>query len=310
MIFIWRICMNISYDHYKIFYYVVRYGSFTRAANALTSNQPNITRAVSILESQLGCTLFIRTNRGVKLTSEGQKLYEHIKPAVEQINKGEEELALHKTLRSGIISIGASEIALRCFLLPVLADFHKKYSGVKLKISNFSTPQAISALHKGLVDIAFVTTPTSDMKGLKGVNIRKIREIPVCSPELEHLAKKALGYNDIANYPLITLSEGTKSYDMYRDLFVQNGVAFDPDIEVATADMILPMVRSGLGIGFVPEPFLNGVQGVIRLKLKDKLPQRQICCIKAAQHSLSSAASELERMVTVKIKGTTSEQPV
>ena len=59
--------MNISYDHYKIFYYVVRYGSFTRAANALTSNQPNITRAVSILESQLGCTLFIRTNRGVKL---------------------------------------------------------------------------------------------------------------------------------------------------------------------------------------------------------------------------------------------------
>ena len=112
--------MNISYDHYRIFYYVVRYGSFTKAASALTSNQPNITRAMGILESELGCTLFIRTNRGVKLTAEGQRLYEHIKPAVEQIQTGEEELALRKTLQSGIISIGASEIALRCFLLPLL----------------------------------------------------------------------------------------------------------------------------------------------------------------------------------------------
>ena len=292
--------MNISYDHYRIFYYVVRYGSFTKAANALTSNQPNITRAMGILESELGCTLFIRTNRGVKLTAEGQRLYEHIKPAVEQIQTGEEELALRKTLRSGIISIGASEIALRCFLLPVLTQFHKKYSGVKLRISNFSTPQAISALHKGVVDIAFVTTPTSDMKGLRAVNIRKIHELPVCSAELGHLAKKALGYDEIAQYPLISLSEGTKSYYMYRDIFVQNGVAFDPDIEVATADMILPMVRSGLGIGFVPEPFLNGAQGIIRLKLKGKPPERQICCIKTAQHSLSSAARELEKMVTEK----------
>jgi DNA-binding transcriptional LysR family regulator len=87
---------------------------------------------------------------------------------------------------------------------------------------------------------------------------------------------------------------------MYRDIFVQNGVAFDPDIEVATADLILPMVRSGLGIGFVPEPFLNGVQGVIKLKLKGKPPERQICCIKNVQHSLSSAARELEKMVTGK----------
>ncbi len=293
--------MNISYDHYRIFYYVVRYGSFTKAANALTSNQPNITRAMGILESELGCTLFIRTNRGVKLTAEGQQLYEHIKPAVEQIQTGEEELALHKTLQSGIISIGASEIALRCFLLNVLAQFHRKYSGVKLKISNFSTPQAISALHKGVVDIAFVTTPTGDMKGLKAVNIRKVRELPVCSAELEHLADKALGYDEIARYPLISLSEGTKSYDMYRDIFAQSGVAFKPDIEVATADLILPMVRSGLGIGFVPEPFLNAEHGVIRLKLKDEPPQRQICCIKTAQHSLSSAARELEKMVTEKI---------
>ena len=68
--------MNISYDHYKIFYYVTKYGSITRAANALTLNQPNITRTIKTLEAELECTLFERTNKGVRLTPEGEKLYE------------------------------------------------------------------------------------------------------------------------------------------------------------------------------------------------------------------------------------------
>jgi len=46
--------MYISYDYYKIFYYVAKCGSFTRAADILLSNQPNLTRAVKNLEQELG----------------------------------------------------------------------------------------------------------------------------------------------------------------------------------------------------------------------------------------------------------------
>lgn len=56
--------MNISYDYYRIFYYVAKYKSFTLAAQALLASQPNITRTVKCLETALGCTLFIRSNRG------------------------------------------------------------------------------------------------------------------------------------------------------------------------------------------------------------------------------------------------------
>ena len=73
--------MNISYDYYRIFYYVAKCGSFTQAANALLGNQPNITRAIKSLEYELGCTLFIRSNKGVALTPEGEKLYQHIEVA-------------------------------------------------------------------------------------------------------------------------------------------------------------------------------------------------------------------------------------
>ena len=58
--------MNINFEYYKIFYYVAKYGNLTKAAHVLGNSQPNITRAMNCLESEIRCTLFIRTNRGVR----------------------------------------------------------------------------------------------------------------------------------------------------------------------------------------------------------------------------------------------------
>ena len=63
--------MNISYDYYRVFYFAAIHGSFTRAAAALMTNQPNVTRIISNLEGELGCPLFTRSKRGVALTPEG-----------------------------------------------------------------------------------------------------------------------------------------------------------------------------------------------------------------------------------------------
>ena len=59
--------MEVTYDYYRIFYYAAKYKSFSQAATILMSNQPNVTRAIHNLESQLGCRLFIRSNRGQSL---------------------------------------------------------------------------------------------------------------------------------------------------------------------------------------------------------------------------------------------------
>ena len=53
----------ITYDYYRIFYFVAQYHSFTKAAEILKNNQPNITRCMNNLESELGCKLFIRSHQ-------------------------------------------------------------------------------------------------------------------------------------------------------------------------------------------------------------------------------------------------------
>ena len=76
----------------------------------------------------------------------GKKLYEHVAIAYEQLQIGEEEIRQNGELENGLVSIGASENALRLVLLSRLEKFHEQYPHVRLRISNHSTPQAIQAL--------------------------------------------------------------------------------------------------------------------------------------------------------------------
>ena len=95
--------MAVPYDYYRIFYYVAQHKSFTKAAEALGNNQPNITRCMNNLEQDLGCKLFVRTNHGVSLTPEGQRLYSRAAVAFEQLRLGESEIRADCSLRTGSI---------------------------------------------------------------------------------------------------------------------------------------------------------------------------------------------------------------
>ena len=77
--------MDINFEYYKIFYYVAKYKNITRAAAALGSNQPNVTRVMKLLEEGLQCKLLGREARGIALTQEGERLYAHVEVAFHQL---------------------------------------------------------------------------------------------------------------------------------------------------------------------------------------------------------------------------------
>lgn len=290
--------MNISYEYYRVFYYAAKCGNITKAAKALTSNQPNVTRIIKALEENLGCALFVRSHNGIAMTPEGERLYAHVKIAVENITAGEEELACRKGLQKGLVSIAASEVALRCLLLPILNQYRHRYPGVQMKISNHSTPQAIAALLNGLADIAVVTTPLDKSDRVRVTKIREFHECAVCGDAYTSLLSAPLSLSDLSDTPLICLGASTKTYAFYAELFARHGLSIHPDMEAATADQILPMVRNNLGIGFVPEDFLTGESaGIHRLTLTEEIPPRAICLVTNKEVSLSAAARELEKMI-------------
>lgn len=289
--------MYITCDSYRIFYYVAKCGNVSKAAKLLLSNQPNLTRMIKKLEAELHCPLFSRSNKGMKLTSEGEQLYEHIRIAMEHIEAGESEILSSRNLENGTVFLAASEVALRCLLLPVLKEFRLLHPGIHIRVSNHSTPQAIDALKEGAADLALVTTPTVPSASLTETAVRPIREAAVCSPYFSGLLGREVALSELQDYPLISLGSGTKSYEFYSALFTTHGLNYKPDIEAFTADQILPMVEADLGIGFVPEEFLRKGDGVCRIRLKETIPERSIVLIKRKEQPLSAAARELERMI-------------
>lgn len=289
--------MYIGYDYYRIFYYVAKYGNVTQAARVLLNNQPNLTRAVKTLESELGCPLFIRSNRGMKLTPEGERLLRHIRIAIENIEAGEAEIIESRNLERGSVFVAASEVALHCVLLPVLKKYRSLYPGIKLKISNHSTPQAIDAIKNGFADIAVVTTPTLPSAMLDEITVRKFREVAVCSSAFSELWGRKVSFEELLSYPLISLGTQTKSYELYSDFFAGEGLRYQPETEAATADQIVPMVKADLGIGFVPEEFLEGIEGVSVIETENPLPEREIRVVKRREQPLGIAAKEMEKLI-------------
>ena len=115
-----------------------------------------------------------------------------------------------------------------------------------------------------------------------------------------HLCGQKLTLAELSAYPFISLGRETASYAFAYNLFAENGAAFSPDIEVATSDQILPLVRLDLGVAFLPEAFAAPAlqKGEIgRLTLAETIPPRQLLMARRSGQALSIAAKALEAMI-------------
>lgn len=292
--------MNTNFESYRTFYFVAKYGNITAAAEALYSEQPNVTRAIKNLERDLGCVLFTRSNKGVTLTPEGEMLYRRVAIAYEQIAAAEEELSRHNGFEEGLLRIGVSETALHEVLLSALVRYHALYPKIKFSLVNLTNTQAISAVKNQAVDFVLISTPFSLDKSLKSVPIKRFQDIVVCGERYRYLTGEKVSFRELTGLCIVSVNKTTKTYEYYRTLFRRYGLEFAPEIEVSTSNQILPIVKNNLGIGFIPASFAeneiaNGE--VFRLETEEEITPREVCLIKRADFSLSVAAKEFERLL-------------
>lgn len=292
--------MSTSFDSYKIFYYVAKYQNITAAAKALFLTQPTVSHCIHGLENELGCTLFIRSRKGVTLTPEGAILYEHVSIACEHIFKAEEKLKTIKSLSEGIIKIGASETTLHHYLLPYLKEFRLKHPKIKLKIANSNTPSTIAALKSGLIDVAILVM-TMDEKD-PDLNIYKLSSfqyIAIASDAFSELKDRPVSLKELCNYPLIGMEPSTFTRKLLDQYFLSHNYELKPYIELATADLITPMVKNNLGIGFAPYDFAKESlenESVFQLDVIEEMPQSEICAISSRTRPLSIASQTFLKM--------------
>lgn len=287
--------MNISYDWYRLFCAVADCKSITLASEKLYISQPAVSQGIRQLEEAIGCPLFLRTSKGVRLTAEGQLLYGYVTAGLHSIDEGERRLREMMRLESGEIKIGASDMTLEFCLLCYLEKFHASYPGVKIAITNNPTPQTIELLRQGRIDFAAVSEPVS-CDGFEKIPVREIRDIFICGSDSG--VPDGVKISDLADR--LILLEGNTSTRSYLDAeFRKRGFTASPKFELATSPQIVSFASRNMGVGCVVADFAESAiaDGVVRsVAVSDPLPPRSICIVRGEKEH-SRAADELLRMI-------------
>lgn len=291
--------MDINFEYYKAFYYVAKYKNITKAAAAMHSNQPNVTRIMKLLEAELKCKLLVREARGISLTDEGRRLYSHVEIAFHQLQNAQEELFTQSFGGTGTVDIGATETALHLFLLDALQEFKEMYPKVRIKIHNHSTPEILKNLAYGKLDFAIVTAPFEVTGQLLCEDLILFKEILVGSRQYHMLSSyKKWDLESLKAYPWVGIGAGTAACEWYRDFFFRNKVDIEPDTEAATSDLLIPLILGNMGIGFVPEAMAQPLleqQKLVRIPLKCEPPDRKICLVADKGRGGSAVSDELQK---------------
>jgi len=285
----------IKLDSYRVFCLVAKYQSISKAARALYATQPAVSQTIMNLESELGTRLFTRTSKGVKLTTDGQLLYEYVSSAINLIEVGEKKLSETQDLLYGEMKIGVGDTISRYYLLPYLERFHQNSPNIKLKIINRTTIDLCNLLKSGEIDIALCNLPVKD-PALEIVKCLDIHDIFVCGEKYKDLSLKRNSLADIMNYPLIFLERISNSRQYVEKYIASKGIKLQPEIELGSHDLLLEFARFNFGIACVIEEFsqdyLNNNK-LYKVLLDEEIPERSIgfCFLKSV--SLSAAAKKL-----------------
>lgn len=272
--------MNIDFELYRIFYTVANNGNITAAAKELNISQPAISKSIKNLEEQLGGTLFIRTKRGVILTSEGKEFYNYIKKAIEYITSAENKFTDLINLEIGCIRIGISTTLTKEFLLPYLEKFHKLYPNIDIMINTNISSELLTKLRNGLIDIVILNL--NNKKYDDDIEIIKCKEINDCfviNKDYLNLNNLNLSIKDLNNYPLILQAKESNTRDFIDNFAKECNVVLKPNMELASYTLVVTLAKIGFGIGYATKEYIKKElenEELFELKIKEAIPSRYI----------------------------------
>lgn len=280
---------------YRVFFIVSKYKNISHASEVLYVSQPAVSKSIKTLENALGVKLFLRSSKGVTLTSEGEVLYNHIENGFEEFLLGERLIEKLKNKDMGNIVIGVSTAIGKNYLVPKLESFIKIYPNFKINIINRPTIDTVQLVQEDKIDLAIVGPPQND-DNLQFVKLSRIHDILVASPDyLKKLSYTSL--EDLFNRGSFMLLENPNVTRNHIDNYFSNqNVNIIPDIEASNMDFLIECAKIGLGITSVIKEFI--LEDLKNKKLKEitldtPIPQRHIGVIYKNASNLSIASKTL-----------------
>lgn len=271
--------MNINIELYKTFFCVAKNKNITKASRELMISQPAVSKSIKTLEDQLGCSLFIRSKKGVLLTEEGKIFYEQISKAMEIIDNAEQKIQEMINLEYGVLNIGVSNTLVKKFLLSYLEKFHKMYPKIKITIDTNPTYELINRVRNGLIDLIIINMPVNLPNDFAQFKLKEVHDMFVANQSFKFLKNKVIPLKELNKYPLILMAKNSNTRDFLDYYCEGKGIILKPEIELTSYSLVTELTKIGMGIGIVTKEYLNNELDdniLFEIKTEPSLPGRFI----------------------------------
>ncbi len=254
----------------EYFQMVCHFNNITRAAERLHVSQPSITNSIHKLEAELGITLFDRSKKQIRLTSEGKVFLERVDDILRRVDDAVTEMKDYSNLKRGSLKIGIPPM-IGTYLFPhIFVNFRKLYPQIKLSIYENGSLSTRKMIEKGDIDLGMViisehskqlaTLPISQSEILACLN----KDHPLCN-------KTELEFYDLRDEPIIMLKEGFYHRQKVMDSFTKNNI--DPRIVLSSNQLetIKSLLINGVGVSFLLKEIVEHDKRIVSLPLKDSI---------------------------------------
>ena len=230
-----------------VFEAAARYLNFRLASEELRMTQPNVSHAIKAMEQHMGLLLFNRGNRGVSLTAAGSQLYATLHPALQQVEQALESLCYQD---QHTITVAASTSVAAQWLLPLIAEYQRKFAGMKVQI--ITTDRNIDP--GGEVDFSIRRGPR-DLQSKNCWHIADENLYAICSPTYLASSPPLNKLSDLVNHTIIHNREPFRrrmSWEQWLAHFGSADVVLPESLILSDYQLVLQacMASEGVALGW------------------------------------------------------------
>ena len=237
-------------EQLEAFVEVARRGSVSRAAEALYATQPTLTARVKGLEQELDAALFIRSQRGMRLTDAGRAFLPYAERTVDTVSSGRRLLSELARGESGQLALGAAP-AVSTYVLPrILTRFRRTHPKVSLAVRTGHSEEVLELVLREQVQVGLGRALRHPQ--VEAIPLYEDELVLVVDPGHRFAAAREIGPDELSDAQLI-LFDRTSSYHRLTSEFFE-GVGAVPRgvMELDNIDAAKKMVEQGLGFALLP----------------------------------------------------------
>lgn len=226
--------------------------NLSKAAQALYTSQPALSKQILQLEEELGISIFIRSGkRFVGVTPPGREVLAIAERILLEARSLRDVSAEFHKETAGSLVIATTHTQARYALPEVVRKFMRRYPQVRLSLRQGSPTQIAEQVMHGQADIAIATEALDMYDSLAMLPCYEWNRCIVVPPKHPLLAMKRITLEAIAKFPLITYDFAFTGRSTMQRAFEARGLAADVVLTAIDADVIKTYVELGLGIGII-----------------------------------------------------------